>query len=87
MTRHRGFYHLFTSEIASNFYSLFYKSRQLPLMEYLQKLSRLRMHLYFHSSDPYFSLSGVFREVGQPVMEVQFKLVHGIANRWPEYFH
>ena len=56
-------------------------------MKYLQKLSRLRMHLYFYGSDPYFSLSGVFREVRQPVMEVQFKLVHGIANRWPEYFH
>ena len=40
------------------------------------------MHLYFHNWDPYFSLSGVFREVGQPVMELQFKLVHGIANRW-----
>ena len=71
----------------SNFHSLFHGCRQFLFMKYLQKLSRLRMHLYFHSCGPYFSPSGVFREVGQPVMEVQFKLVHGIANRWPEYFH
>ena len=45
------------------------------------------MHLYFHNWGLYFSLGGGFREVGQPVMELQFKLVHGIANRWPEYFH
>ena len=57
------------------------------MFEIVGKLPQMLIQLNLFTCDPYFFISGVFREVGQPVMEVQFKLVHRIANRWPEYFH